>query len=126
MGKNGWHFTKDEEKKFLKRFREASRNFRYFYDHLDELRLKYADKWVAVFDREIVDYDDDIGVLRARLGERYEESDIDSMIINYVPKEKPRYLLLQKIAWVEALSDLQTDLQTYRLKLSSNKLNFQT
>lgn len=93
-----WPFTKEEEKGLPRRLEEFSRNFKYFMSHEDELRPKYANKCIAIFNCEVVDHDDDRDVLEMRLRDNCEEVDFNSMyIISHIRKEKVKGFLYKKV-----------------------------
>ncbi len=48
----------------------AKRDRLWFYEHLDELRGEYLDKWVAIKDTKVIDADRDHDRLLKRLAER--------------------------------------------------------
>jgi hypothetical protein len=75
-----------------KLIKRAERNTKWLNENYDDLVSQYDGKWVAVLDARVIDSDEDLKILVARLGkklsERYSEATVE-----YVTR-KPLSLIL--------------------------------
>ncbi|MCS4538902.1 MAG: DUF5678 domain-containing protein [Thaumarchaeota archaeon] len=71
---------------------EHDRNLDWFNAHYKELKKKYLDRWVAVKNSQVVDYDRSYLTLAKRAKRKYRD-DFSKLAIGYV-SEKPIELIL--------------------------------
>lgn len=71
---------------------EHDRNLDWFNAHYKELKEKYLDRWVAVKDSQIVDFDRSYLKLAKRAKKKY-KNDFSKLALGYV-SEKPIELIL--------------------------------
>jgi len=66
------------------------KDMEWFLRNYDRLVEKYDDKFVAVYERSVVDCDESLDRLIERISDRYP---LERVIIEYVSKEKPLLVL---------------------------------
>jgi len=71
-------------------FKEQERNREWFEKNHEMLTEKYDGKFVAIYERSVVDFDEDIGRLMERVEKRYPP---DRVSVEYVSKEKLQLIL---------------------------------
>lgn len=76
----------------LEKLELYSRNANWFLKNLDRLRSLYPDRYVAVYNQEVIDSDPDEGRLEARLRERGANL-LAVSVIEYVSSKQPCMLL---------------------------------
>ena len=75
------------------RFREWSlEDAIWIGEHWEELRRKYAGLYIAVYRKQVIDYDEDCDALRKRLRKKVEDLEMDVLII-YVPRRRIKMLI---------------------------------
>jgi len=71
-------------------FKEQERNREWFEKNYEMLMEKYDGKFIAIYERSVVDFDEDIGRLMERVEKRYPP---DRVSVEYVSKEKLQLIL---------------------------------
>ena len=71
-------------------FREHERNREWFEENREALVEKYDGKFIAIYERFVVDFDEDIGRLMERVKKKYSP---DRVSVEYVSKEKLQLIL---------------------------------
>jgi len=71
-------------------FREHERNREWFEENREALVEKYDGKFIAIYERAVVDFDEDVGRLMERVEKRYPP---DRVSVEYVSKEKLQLIL---------------------------------
>jgi hypothetical protein len=71
-------------------FREHERNREWFEENREALAEKYDGKFIAVYERAVVDSDEDLERLMERVKEKYP---VDRIFVEYVSKEKIQLIL---------------------------------
>ena len=61
-------------------------------EHWDELKRKYAGLYIAVYKKQVIDYDENYDILRKRLRKRVEDPEVDVLII-YIPRRRIKMLI---------------------------------
>ena len=62
-------------------------DFKWVSERWEELKKKHGGAFIAVYKKEVVDYDRDISALVKRLKNRFENPEIDTLIIYIPPRE---------------------------------------
>jgi len=71
-------------------FREHERNREWFEKNRETLVEKYDRKFIAIYERAVVGFDEDIGRLMERIEKKYAS---DRVTVEYVSKEKLQLIL---------------------------------
>ena len=71
-------------------FREHERNREWFEENREALVEKYDGKFIAIYERAVVDFDEDVGRLMERVEKKYPS---DRVSVEYVSKEKLQLIL---------------------------------
>jgi hypothetical protein len=71
-------------------FREHERNREWFEENREALVEKYDGKFIAIYERAVVNFDEDVGRLMKRVEKRYPP---DRVSVEYVSKEKLQLIL---------------------------------
>lgn len=79
----------DKELLMLKRF---SDNCSWFFDNYKELREKYKEGYIAIFEQQVIDYDLDQIKLMDRLNKIF-DNDLNDVNIEYIFKQDPVFIL---------------------------------
>jgi len=66
-------------------------NFVYFHDQYERFKKEFADQYVAIFNKQVVDHDVDAEALVKRLSEKY--GDLGAFVIEYVSSQKVELIL---------------------------------
>lgn len=82
-------FIPDKELILLKRFAE---NSSWFFDNYKEIKEKYKEGYIAIFEKSIIDHDIDQLKLLDRLNKQY-DNDLNDINIEYIYKEDPVFIL---------------------------------
>mgnify|MGYP000282917118 FL=1 len=61
-------------------------------EHWDELKRKYAGLYIAIYKKQVIDYDKNYDTLRKRLRKMVEDPEVDVLII-YVPRRRIKMLI---------------------------------
>jgi len=72
-------------------YRAFVSNFTYFHENYDDMKETYPDSFVAIYEKKVVDHDEDIEALFKRLKEKYD--DLSTFVIEYVSTQKVELLL---------------------------------
>ncbi len=75
--------------KQLKAFEEDTN---WLFEHYDELKHTYAEEFVAVLGKKVVDHDPDLRRLMGRLRQKYPK-EANRAAVEYVSKKKLEYVL---------------------------------
>ena len=75
-----------EEKKLLKKHKEATLNLRYTIDNEDVLMRQYPGEWIAVYNQKVADHDKNFYVLWERLKSEYGEDEAFVACMEYMGK----------------------------------------
>jgi len=71
-------------------FREHELNREWFEENREKLVEEYDGKFIAIYKRDVVDFDEDVGRLVKRVEEKYSP---DRVSVEYVSKEKLQLIL---------------------------------
>ncbi len=71
-------------------FREHELNREWFERNREKLVEKYDGKFIAIYERSVVDFDEDVGRLMKRVEKKYSP---DRVSVEYVSKEKLQLIL---------------------------------
>jgi len=71
-------------------FREHERNREWFEENRETLVEKYDGKFIAIYERSVVDFDEDVIRLMERVEKKYSP---DRVSVEYVSKEKLQLIL---------------------------------
>jgi len=71
-------------------FREHELNREWFEENREKLVEKYDGKFIAIYERDVVDFDEDVGRLMKRVEKKYSP---DRVSVEYVSKEKLQLIL---------------------------------
>jgi len=87
------HFPKVENEKIIL---EALRNFQadhmWFDQHYEELKKKYKEEWVAVFQKQVIDHAKSLKILLRRLRKNY-PNDAGDIVVEFVTLEEVNLIL---------------------------------
>jgi len=87
------HFPKIENEEILL---EKLRNFRadniWFNEHYEELKIKYKEEWVAVFNKHVIDHGKSLKILLQRLRKNYPQNAGD-IVVEFVTLEEVNLIL---------------------------------
>jgi hypothetical protein len=84
---------KDAQEKILSFSIRFEEDVKWFYGNYEELKSKYPNELVAVFQKSVVGHHKDIKELRTILEEEFSEEDILHMPIEYVSTRKIKTIL---------------------------------
>lgn len=84
---------KDTQEKILSFSIRFEEDIKWFYDNYEELKSKYPNELVAVFQKRVVGHHKDIKKLRTILEKEFSEEDILHMPIEYVSTRKIKTIL---------------------------------
>jgi len=71
-------------------FKEHERNREWFEENRETLVEKYDGKFIAIYERSVVNFDKDVGKLMERVEKRYSP---DRISVEYISKEKLQLIL---------------------------------
>jgi len=71
-------------------FKEHELNREWFEGNREKLVEKYDGKFIAIYERDVVDFDEDVGRLMKRVEKKYSP---DRVSVEYVSKEKLQLIL---------------------------------
>lgn len=74
-------------------FKNFGINARYLAQHKNDLRPKFGDNYVAVYNCAVVDFDKDDIKLRERIEKRYGGYKAKSVVVQYIYKVEPHFIL---------------------------------
>lgn len=81
-GRNEGRMKMNEELKLLEKFQQDNR---WLAENYHQLRKKYLNKFIAVKDKKVIDYDTDFNKLIERLEKKGE--DLGRIVIEFMPPE---------------------------------------
>ncbi len=59
-------------------------SFKWMHDNLPEIQESHAGKFIAIYKKEIVDFDEDQGKLLKRLKDKCSIKEVEEIFINYI------------------------------------------
>ena len=63
-------------------------SLKWMYDNLSEIQDSYSGKFIAIFNKKVVDSDEDRGILFQKLSAKFDKREIEEIFIDYVnPKD---------------------------------------
>ena len=72
-------------------------SLKWMYDNLSEIQDSYSGKFIAIFNKKVVDSDEDRGILFQKLSAKFDKREIEEIFVDYVnPKDVILILLLNR------------------------------
>ena len=72
-------------------------SLKWMYDNLSEIQDSYSGKFIAIFNKKVVDSDEDRGMLFQKLSAKFDKREIEEIFVDYVnPKDVILILLLNR------------------------------
>jgi len=72
-------------------------SLKWMYDNLSEIQDSYSGKFIAIFNKKVVDSDEDRGILFQKLSAKFDKREIEDIFVDYVnPKDVILILLLNR------------------------------
>lgn len=63
-------------------------SLKWMYDNLSEIQDSYSGKFIAIFNKKVVDSDEDRGILFQKLSAKFDKREIEEIFVDYVnPKD---------------------------------------
>lgn len=72
---------------------EKRSNGNWMREHKQQLREKYPDEYVAVYNEKVVSHSDDLAVLLVKLRKKYKGKDLSTFAIDLITKEDIIWIL---------------------------------
>ncbi len=73
-----------DEERLTEIMKIQDKSLKWFYDNLKEIKDSYSGKFIAIYKEEIVHFDEERVRLFQKLKEKYDDTEIEEIFVDYV------------------------------------------
>ena len=85
------------EKRLTDILKIHNESLKWMYENLSEIQDSYSGKFIAIFNKKVIDSDEDRGMLFQKLNNKFEKREVEEIFVDYVnPRDAILILLLTR------------------------------